>query len=168
MRVLALDPGNATGWARADDFAPLIVGTETFGVPRGESPGVRLLRFRAWLRKVGQGFGPGDIVLYELPHHRGGYTTEVLVQMVGEVLAWAAEVGCHHAGCSPSTLKVVSTGNGRSSKAEVLAAMRRRWPEVEVHNEHEADALALVHWHDLGMPRGLPRKRRRNVDGSKD
>jgi Holliday junction resolvasome RuvABC endonuclease subunit len=37
-----------------------------------------------------------------------------------------------------------ATGNGNADKAEVLAAMRERFPELTIADDNEADALALL------------------------
>jgi hypothetical protein len=44
----------------------------------------------------------------------------------------------------PATLKTYATGRGNASKDEVLAAVVRRYPTVDVGNNNEADALVLA------------------------
>lgn len=44
----------------------------------------------------------------------------------------------------PSTVKVYATGNGGAPKDQVLAAVIRRYPAVEVSGNDEADALVLA------------------------
>lgn len=45
---------------------------------------------------------------------------------------------------TPQTVKKYATGKGNASKDEVLAAVVRRYPDVEVSNNNEADALVLA------------------------
>jgi crossover junction endodeoxyribonuclease RuvC len=45
---------------------------------------------------------------------------------------------------SPTTLKKYATGRGNAGKDEVLAAVVRRYPDVEVTGNDDADALVLV------------------------
>ena len=54
MRILALDLGSKCGWATLDTEGRFEVesGVQDFSLVRGESPGMRYLRFRAWLAKV--------------------------------------------------------------------------------------------------------------------
>ena len=82
MSLLALDLGTHTGWALAMPTFPGSVelrlresGVQVFDVKRGESPGMRYLRFRRWLEDV----LPDDcsLIVYEQVHHRGGAATEV-------------------------------------------------------------------------------------------
>ena len=56
MRILALDLATRTGWAwgnvyKDGPFTPHS-GVEDFSVRRGESPGMRFLRFDAWLSET--------------------------------------------------------------------------------------------------------------------
>lgn len=51
MRILAIDPGTHCGWSTWDG-AHVESGVQTFDLKRGESPGMRFLRFRTWLREV--------------------------------------------------------------------------------------------------------------------
>ena len=50
--VLALDLATATGWALWDGHGVLTHGVQAFPLRRGESPGMRWLRFRRWLREL--------------------------------------------------------------------------------------------------------------------
>lgn len=45
---------------------------------------------------------------------------------------------------TPQAVKTYATGKGNASKDEVLAAVVRRYPDVEVANNNEADALVLA------------------------
>ena len=45
---------------------------------------------------------------------------------------------------TPSGLKKYATGRGNAGKDEVLLAVARRFPDVEVTNNNEADALVLA------------------------
>ena len=44
----------------------------------------------------------------------------------------------------PAVLKVYATGKGNAGKDEVLLAVARRYPHVDVTNNNEADALVLA------------------------
>lgn len=53
MRILAIDPGCNAGWATWDG-SHVESGVQVFDLKRGESPGMRFLRFWAWLRDLTQ------------------------------------------------------------------------------------------------------------------
>jgi len=87
----------------------------------------------------------GDIVVIEQPaygqtggshHDRSGLWWLVIDALVPEVER-IVEV-------TPQTVKKYATGKGNASKDEVLAAVVRRYPNVPVANNNEADALVLA------------------------
>lgn len=147
--ILALDLGTATGWALAKQTFPgsteyqlVESGVQTFDVKRGESPGMRYLRFRRWLEDV----TPGDCILicYEQTHHRGGAATEVAAGLATRVQELCALRAIEHAAVHSASLKKWTVGRGNADKTAMLAAVCTRWKIV--HDDNEADALALLHY----------------------
>jgi len=76
MKILALDLGTKTGWALAENDRTES-GVQVFDVRRGESPGMRYLRFNRWLEELTGATPKPDLIAYEQPHHRGGAATEI-------------------------------------------------------------------------------------------
>ena len=70
MTIVAFDFGSRTGWA-ALDGGHIESGVQTFELSRGESPGMRFIRFRRWLEEMMALTKPG-LCVYEAAHHRGG------------------------------------------------------------------------------------------------
>lgn len=150
VNILALDLGCKTGWAAwADDH--LYSGVEKFELERGTSPGLRLLRFRARLQEILATAKP-TLLLYERPHHRGGYSTEVLVHFSGVVIEECAKLGVEHEAVHTATLKKDATGSGRAEKKDMIAAAKRKWG-IEPETDDHADALCLL---DYGMRKYAP------------
>ena len=145
MRILTLDLATKTGYAYWDGTRLVQSGTKEFVRERGESPGMRFLRFRAWLKEMEAVCPHLDLVVYEQAHHRGGAATEIGVGLVTHLQAWCAEHGIEHTKVHSATLKKSATGSGRASKADVIQAMQARWGVV-VSDDNEADALALLDW----------------------
>lgn len=86
-----------------------------------------------------------DLVVVEQPafsrttghhHDRSGLWWMV----VRGLLDWPLDV----AEVTPGGLKKFVTGRGNAGKDEVLLAVARRFPDVEVRNNNEADALVLA------------------------
>jgi Holliday junction resolvasome RuvABC endonuclease subunit len=152
MNILAIDPGTRTGWAikeeTADpDFPNIESGVQVFDLKRGESPGMRFVRFTRWLEEFDAGGRPHrlDLVVYEQAHHRGGAATEVGVGLSTRVLEFAARHGIEHASIHSATLKKWVTGSGRAGKPEMIQWVLQRWGHP-VRDDNEADALALLHY----------------------
>jgi len=143
MNILALDLASVTGWAT--NVHGRRSGVVDFALKRGESPGMRFLRARAWLAELWCLFdGQIDVIVYEQAHHRGGAATAVCVGLATELQAFAAQHNIETMPVHTATLKKFATGNGRSSKKDMVqAAMARGW---EPQDDNEADAQLLLEY----------------------
>lgn len=143
--ILALDLAVATGWALRDEQGRLTSGVQSFPLRRGESPGMRFLRFRKWYREMLE-LGTPLVVAFEAPLAGGrGFAMGVARELVAFVLEGAAEYGIETTSIYPSTLKKHATGKGNSKKAAMIVAARARWG-VDVTDDNEADALLVLAW----------------------
>lgn len=146
MRILALDLGTRTGWA-CNCHGRLESGVQVFDVKRGESPGMRFLRFNSWFIQWAQTDWRPELVVYEMPHHRGGAATEVTVGMSTRVLEFCAKNDIDHASVHSGTLKKFVTGSGKGDKSVMAkAAMKKKWiPDLEF-DDNQVDAICLYHY----------------------
>ena len=143
MNILALDCGTKTG------YATNLLNGEGSGVvdfkPKArESGGMRFLRFASWLSEMFDLVKP-DLVVYEMPHNRGGSATEVLNGMVAIVQKECASRGIEYTTVHSATLKKFATGSGRAGKEDMVQRA------IEVFNkrildDNEADALWLLEY----------------------
>ncbi len=160
MKILALDTGTRCGWAWWDEKRRES-GVQVFDVKRGESPGMRYLRFNKWLTEFVDWCGREKIadllVVYEQTHNRGGAATEVAAGFATRVQEAAARWGCQHVAVHSGTLKKWTTGSGNAKKPAMVAAVHdrfvcRRLPEepcghnVQALDDNEADAIALLEY----------------------
>ena len=149
MNLLALDLATRTGWALREN-GRLESGVETFDVKRGESAGMRYVKFNRWLEglitpescsflaRVG-------LVVYEQPFvMRSGPAAEIALGFATRVQEFCARYGLEHTTVNGMTLKKWTTGKGNADKPAMLEAVARRWRRVDDHNE--ADAVALLHY----------------------
>lgn len=143
MNILALDCATKTGWALFTDGCTR-TGVQVFDLKRGESPGMRFLRFRAWLNEIKSLSGKVDVVAYEAAHHRGGAATQLCVGMVTDVLAWAADIGAETMPVHTGTLKKFATGRGNAGKPEMVQAAKDLGYDPE--DDNEADACLLLEY----------------------
>jgi len=150
VNVLALDLGTRTGWALCEG-GRIESGVQVFDVKRGESPGMRYVRFNRWLAGMYVG-GPSspDIVVYEQTHNRGGAATEVAAGFATRVQEWAATYGVQHAAVHSATLKKFTTGSGRGQKdAMHSAALAHGWlahDRLGDWDDNRVDAICLLHY----------------------
>jgi Holliday junction resolvasome RuvABC endonuclease subunit len=164
VKVLALDLATRTGWALWDGER-MESGVQVFDVRRGESPGMRYLRFNAWLGQMAErleGQRPdylGDVIAYEqtVPANTkfsSATTREIAAGFSTRVQEKCAAWGIQHFAIYPSSLKKFTTGNGRSKKPEMVAAVSARWKAVK--DDNEADAIALLHYALAELVTGAP------------
>lgn len=159
MNVLALDLGTHTGWAlrrHGAVGAAIESGVQVFDLRRGESPGMRYMRFRRWLGEMGQDTAAhGLLIAYEAAHHRGGAATELLCGLTTRVHEWAAQhPWSEHQAVHSATLKKWATGRGNADKEAMRRAMVDRGWWAPIAHEHgrapiddnEVDAVVLLHY----------------------
>jgi Holliday junction resolvasome RuvABC endonuclease subunit len=150
MNIFSLDLATKTGWA--SNIHGNRSGVTEFQLKRGESPGMRFLRCRAWLNEMWKLLsGQIDVIAYEQAHHRGGAATAVCAGLVTEVQAFAAENKIELMPVHTATLKKFAAGSGRANKeVMVLAAQDRGWNPQD-HNEADAQLLLEYAILELGI-----------------
>ncbi len=167
MNVLAIDPGVNTGFAlRLNEVVES--GTQVFDLRRGESAGIRFIRFNLWLDEIGANLQPGDLIVYEQAHLRGGATTDLLVGMTTRIEEFCAKRELDHKAVHTSTLKKAVTGSGHADKETIALAVAEHFDSLRIpQTEHEADALGLLIFFDKGMPEAQSRKKKKRADNPK-
>jgi len=152
LPILALDLATKTGWALLDRHGIITSGVQEFALKRGESKGMRFLRFRKWLRDVielgelGEKISkenPG-ILAFEQAHHRGGAATELCVGFVTDVLAEAARHKTEHMPIHTAALKKWATGKGNAGKPMMIKRAKEIYPNIDIIDDNHADALLLL------------------------
>ncbi len=150
--ILAVDPGNDTGWATYDP-EDQVVRSGHFKIPPSSClPGKRLYFLQCKLREIAASHHilcdasePIHVLATELPHNLRGRGTFLLhyvaaIQLLSEELKLAY---CHR---SPPQIKKWATGNGNATKREILNFARAIYniPRTKILTHDEADALCLL------------------------
>ncbi len=143
MNILAIDCGLRTGWALIRDGV-VESGVQEFGLKRGESPGMRFLRFNAWLREIFD-LGEPDLVVFEQPHHRGGPATHLHLGFISRIEEMCAKNGVEYTMVHTATVKKWATGSGRASKEAVVKKAGELLGREPI-DDNEADAVAILYW----------------------
>lgn len=141
MNILAIDPGTSCGWAAYRDKL-VESGVKEFSLGRGDSPGMRFLRFNAWFSEMVAVVKP-SLVVFERPHLRGGYATDLLVGFSTRIQERCAEAGINCEATHSATLKKQAAGSGRADKAAMMR-VASRWAGREITDDNEADALCML------------------------
>jgi len=143
MNILALDCGTKAGWASLVD-GRIESGVQDFSLKRGESKGIRFLRFNTWLNDILDLTKP-HIVVYEMAHLRGGHATEILVGMTTRIEEFCESKNIEYSSIHSAMLKKFSTGSGKASKEDMMKAAALKFGRA-IDSDDEADALLILEW----------------------
>jgi len=149
MNLLTLDLATKTGWAAKEAGAPVVSGVQVFDVRRGESPGMRFLKCRSWLKDISAMVRP-NVIVYEQAHHRGGAATACGVGLVTVVLEFTAQHEIETMPVHSATLKKWATGSGRANKGDMIKNCISRGYQPQDDNEADAILLLLYAIEELG------------------
>jgi len=145
MSVLALDAANTTGWAHYKD------GTYRTGVwdlsvlkKQGEARGHRYLNLYLRLNSF-HSEHQIELLVYEKPGRLFGHAREILLGLQGMAEFWGAEQAVPVQMVSPTEVKMFATGRGKCSKETMIAAAKRKWPDLELTAD-QADAMWLLEY----------------------
>ena len=142
MLIWALDLGTHAGYAVLNDGKVIKSGVKDFTPPK-KFRAMRFIDFREWLMdEVTDSTG---LIVYELPHHRGGAATRVLLGLVAIVEMVACEKGIEVKSVQTRHLKKWATGKGNAEKSEMVLASRKR-TGIMVTDDNEADAILVGLW----------------------
>lgn len=150
MNILAFDFGIKTGWASLKEFpgnrSVLESGVQEFPLNRGESSGMRFLRFNSWLDRIFELVEP-NLAVYETAHHRGGYATELLVGMATRLQERCAKEKADFPvmAVHSMTLKKQIAGTGKANKEDMVRIANEKFG-IQVKDDNEADALLLLEY----------------------
>lgn len=150
-RVLALDNSYTTGYAILDNGI-LEVGTQKFEQRKGrktkpdEHDGIRFSRYEIWLWRLLKDLQP-DCVFYEAPigmNQLGANAAEMAMGLRALLYACCARLSMPVYGYAPNTVKKYFYGSGRASKEDMLYECQRRFKELDIDNDNESDAVAVL------------------------
>ncbi len=150
MRILALDLATRTGWALwSGGYRTEISGVQDFTLQRGESPGMRFIRFEAWLCRMlddrAAATVPVEVIVYEMPHMRGGAATTILVGLEVLTQKVAASRGIEFSKIHGASVRKRVLGSGKPGKDASVAWAWSHLGRPPI-DDNEADALMVLEW----------------------
>lgn len=142
-KILALDLATQTGWA-CEGSGSITSGTVGFKGGRFEGGGMRFLRFRKWLREMIE-LGKPEVVYYEeVRRHMSTDAAHVHGGLLAVMQAELEAKEIPYAGIPVGSIKRVATGKGNASKDEMVLAAKRQWPDQNIQDDNQADALWIL------------------------
>jgi Holliday junction resolvasome RuvABC endonuclease subunit len=155
--ILALDLGIRLGWARLNKQGHFDTGLENLGPKRGETNGVRFLRFEAWLEKKIKENDVG-VVAYEqvLTRHHSGAQAALANGFVAVLEKVAEERELELLPVANSTLKKHATGSGAADKADMILVAWDRWRTSRNLWVFVKPKKGVEHWSDYVRRKKVP------------
>ena len=140
LKILGIDPGTKCGYAKSLFES----GVWDLSVGRHEGGGMRFVKLRNYLAKACEGVA---LVVYEeVRGHKGTDAAQVYGGIVAIISEHCEFKDIPYQGVPVGSIKKFATGKGNSNKEVMLAAARERWPEVNIVDDNQADALFLLAW----------------------
>ncbi len=143
-RILAIDQATQCGWAHSS--SPHASGVWDLSIRSDESGGTRLIRFESKIREVMA--GPGvDLIVFETVSVASGPKANMNGMKLGSKLQAVIEALCERESSiecmsyNPQTIKAFANAK---KKEEVVAAAKKKWPDIEILDDNHADALWLL------------------------
>jgi len=138
MKILALDIATKTGWKTATAS-----GVWDLKPNRGESEGMRIVRFKAKVREMISLEGI-EVVAYERP--AGMFKSSIMVasEMIGVLKDLCIEMGVELACYSASEIKKYATGKGNAKKEDMIKAAIALGYTPKDDNEADAIFIYLI------------------------
>lgn len=136
--ILALDIAAKTGWA-----CPYASGVWDIKRKQDESSGMKLIRFRAKLKEIFSEMEP-DIIVFERLQGKHVRSLCVQAEMHGIMKAFCNDHGIEYKAYSAGEIKKHATGKGNANKEDMTQAARLKWPNIDIIDDNQADALWLL------------------------
>lgn len=149
--TLALDLGTQTGWA-THSSGVTVSGTVSFKSGRYEGGGMRFLRFRKWLKEMFEIEKPNAVYFEEVRRHLSTDSSHVYGGLLAILTAEAEAHSIAYQGIPVQTIKRHATGKGNAKKDAMIAAAKSRWPDHNIEDDNQADALWILSTAMEGKP----------------
>jgi Holliday junction resolvasome RuvABC endonuclease subunit len=151
-RILSLDLATVTGWA-THGGGVTTSGSQDFSRYAGcksrpaDHAGAPYERLRRWLVDKIAADKPEMIAYEGAGYFKSAAAAQLCIGFRGVMLSVAAQHGIPLSVYAPSKVKQFWTGKGNADKDAMMAETQRRFPDLELTDSNEADALAVLHLH---------------------
>ena len=143
MNILTLDLGGTTGWASIADGV-VNSGTISFKLTRFEGKGMQFLKFKRFLGQQCDVIKPEVLVIEEVRRHMGVDAAHAYGGYLSHVGSYCEENDVPYTAVPVGTIKKHATGKGNANKDEMIAAAKEKYPEQEIIDDNQADALMIL------------------------
>ncbi len=152
-KILALDLGMDTGFAVTESHG-MNSGTARFKMkPHCEGGSYR--NFESWIAGIMQYCRPDEIAYEEAEGRWVNVFAQTYYYSFRAIMLKAAfDFKCEVFGYNQSFLKRVILKSGKADKIDAMMSMRKRYPNVKIESDDQADALMVLECH-IGVRKGV-------------
>lgn len=143
MNLISLDLGAKCGWASRCGGV-INSGTQDFSLSRFEGRGMQFLKFKRFLARLTDAVVPDVISLEEVRRHLGVDAAHAYGGYLAHVASYCEEANIPHTGVPVGTIKKHATGKGNASKDDMISAAKVLYPDQDIRDDNQADALCLL------------------------
>ena len=146
MRILALDLGTKCGWAVGSptDPGPIRNGVWNFQPTKFDSAGIRFSKFEEYLAFEIAIAGIDKVVYEAVRNHMAIDAAHVYGGFMAILQAVCIKQGIPYEGVPVQTIKKHATGKGNADKKAMVKAAIKKWKNINVTSDDQADALHLL------------------------
>jgi len=142
MKILSLDLATTTGWAY--NKPSMVGGVWNLKPKKGSSDGMKLIKLRSFLEDFNKEVGGLDVIVYEKPAGRFINGVISVVELVSVVKVFCDDKKINYTSYRPTEVKKIATGKGNTNKEGMLAEAKRRWPNINIIDHNQADAMLML------------------------
>jgi len=145
MNILALDLGTKAGVCVMTDAAVVrLLDTVDTSPRKNDRWGKRFLAFAAELERLIYIHQPGAIAYEMVRRHLATDAAHIYgaLQALVEMAAASWEIPTHP--LPVALIKKAATGRGNADKTAMAVHASRRWPELDIKDDNQADALWIA------------------------
>lgn len=142
--LVGVDIGTSCGvaWKRGDCVSVSTIDTSKARLQGG---GMRALVLRRQLLDLFEDIGPVEELAFEnVERHSATYAAQVYGELRGVLMSVCEELKIPYRGIGVTTVKKHVAGSGIAKKDKVRMVVTGQFPEVEIKNEDESDALSVL------------------------
>ena len=150
--ILGVDPGlNITGWGLVEKNKnkDIYIAHGSIKSDKKEDLGFRLNRIYEEISQKVEIYSPNSIAIEKIFANKNPDSTLKLGKARAMIFLVAARKNIGIFEYSPNTIKKNLVGYGHASKKQIIAMIKRFFPEITIDDEDSADALAVAICHSM-------------------
>ena len=106
---------------------------------------MRFLRFRRWLKEMIENEKPEVVFYEEVRRHMSTDAAHIHGGLLAIMQSECEAKEIPYQGIPVGTIKKAATGKGNADKNQMVAAATLHWPDQNIKDDNQADALWILH-----------------------